>query len=95
MIQIYIQSNVLKMLAPSFSEIDGLFYDKLSSIGVVKDRLDKLLEKAACIGTMSQEEYTIIKSSYLKFYFQWLACICYYGGGSKNSIEFLKVARYN
>ena len=95
MLQIYIQSNVLRMLAPKFSEIEWLFYDKMSSISIVKDRLDKLTEQVSCLGKMSDEEYNIIRGSYLKFYFQWLACICYYGGGNARSIDFLNVARYN
>ena len=95
MLQIYIQSNVLRMLAPKFSEIEWLFHDKMSSIGVVKDRLDKLMELVSGLGNISEEEYNLIRGSYLKFYFQWLARICYYGGGNARSIEFLDVAKYN
>jgi len=94
--QLYIQSDLLRILAPAFSEIENLFYDKYSSIGVVKDRLNKLWEQVGYyLDIMSEVEFSIIRNSYLGFYFKWLACIGYYGGGHEHSIDFLNVAEYN
>lgn len=88
-------SKILKVFAPYFKEIELLFGGD-HGIGTIKDRLDKLRDQIFLyLDVMTPDEFELIAETHCYFYMCWLACICYYGGGSHCSLDYMRVAQYN
>jgi hypothetical protein len=88
-------SPVIRSFLGDFYEIESLISSD-NAIGPAGDKLTKLKEKIVyLIPAMALSEFESISAAHLFFYMQWLALICYYGGGSKRSLEYFHSSEYN